>query len=217
MLDAETHAEVAERIAADPALQRQAQFWQTRLSTMDGSFEEVTAPAGVLSKVEARLFGATADASPFAAFWSNIAVWRVIAAGGVAVAALLIGVNLMRPVQTGPAVAPTQLAATLEADQSNVKFLVLYDSASGDVRLSGLSGNQVPDRDFELWFIQGDNAPQSLGVVPVNGRVQVQLDAKMRASIGAGTVFAVTLEPKGGAPAGVPTGPIVAKGAVSII
>ncbi len=51
-----------------------------------------------------------------------------------------------------------------------------------------------------------------MGVIPVNERSTVELSDPVREGWGEGSVLAITVEPKGGAPEGKPTGPIVAKG-----
>ena len=85
------------------------------------------------------------------------------------------------------------------------------------MRLAALSGDAVPDKDFELWAIKGSNAPVSMGVIPVNAKSDIRLSAALRQGFGQGTVLAVTLEQKGGSPTGAPQGPVVAKGAATAI
>ncbi|UXN74014.1 anti-sigma factor [Devosia sp. A8/3-2] len=75
----------------------------------------------------------------------------------------------------------------------------------------------MPEKDFELWAIQGGNNPVSMGVIPANQRSTVSITPEVMAGWGEGSVLAITLEPKGGSPSGAPTGPIVAKGAVQQI
>lgn len=217
VLDQQAHQAMARRIADDPNMQAEARFWQQRLSTLDESFEEVAAPRATFGKVETRLFGTTAYTNPFVALWQSVALWRGLAAGGVAVAALAIGLNVLQPVVDTDVTAPAQLVATLDAEDSDVKFLAFYDASRGSVRLAALSGEKVENKDFELWFIDGDKAPVSLGIVPVEGKVEVALTDEMRETIHEGTVLAVTLEPLGGGPGGKPSGPIVAAGAVSLV
>ncbi len=212
VLDTRQHADMAARIATDPVLQAEKTFWERQLSGLDEQFAEAPAPAAVLGRIEKRLFGT----EPKPSIWQSLALWRGIALGSVAAATLALGLTIMRPAPVVPGEG-VQLAASLQAEDSNVKFLALYDSMTGNVKLAALSGEEVPDRDFELWIIEGDDAPVSLGVVPVNAPSSVPLTEAQRQTISTGTVFAVTLEPKGGSPDGNPTGPVVAAGAVSVI
>lgn len=211
LLGAHSHAEMERRIAGDPALQREHDFWVNHFSGLDEQFEPVAPPAYILPKVETRLFGKEKRVS----WWDSLTVWRSVAAGALVVAAVAVGFSVMQPSPDSAALA-NQLVAALRSEGSDVQFLALYDG-SGAVRLTALSGEAMPNNDYELWAIQGGGSPISMGVVPINARTTVELSDAVRAGWGEGSVLAVTLEPKGGAPAGVPTGPIVAQGAVTKI
>ncbi|MCP8884549.1 anti-sigma factor [Devosia sp. XJ19-1] len=208
LLSPADHARVERQIEADPALQAERDFWSARFAALDSEFAEVPTPAHTLEQIEGRLFGVAKRPG----FWDSLALWRGITAGALAVAVAAIGFNLMRP---GPDVTSltTQLVAALEAEGSDVRFLALYDG-TGAVRLTALSGDVASDRDLELWAIQGGQDPISMGVIPVNQRSVVELSEQVRAGWGEGSVLAITLEPKGGAPEGKATGPVVALGEV---
>ncbi|MHA6689723.1 anti-sigma factor [Devosia sp. A449] len=213
LLSAAEHARVGRLIEADPALRAEHDFWVARFAELDGEFAEVPVPRPLFAAIEKRVFGAATGGA--AAFWDNLMVWRGIAAGAIAIAVAAVGFNLLQPAPDVGALT-TQLVAALEAEGSNVKFVALYDG-SGNVRLTALSGEAVPDRDFELWAIQGGNAPVSMGVIPITDRSAVAVAPAIMAGWGEGSVLAITLEPKGGSPSGAPTGPIVAQGAVTKI
>lgn len=202
------HARVEALIASNPTLQAERDFWAARFAALDNEFAEVAAPAHVLDRVETRLFGQAQKAS----IWNSLALWRGITAGALAVAVAAIGLNLMQPATSVNSLT-TQLVAALEAEGSDVRFLALYDGA-GAVRLTALSGEVPSDRDLELWAIQGEQDAISMGVIPVNERSVVPLSDEVRTGWGEGSVLAITLEPKGGAPEGKATGPVVALGEV---
>ena len=217
LLDAAEHERMARRIAEEPALRAELRLWRTRLSGLDREFAESAAPARVLDRVEARLFGPAAPRG-LGAFWNSLALWRGVAAGALAIAAIAVGVNLMRPQQLDPREFATQLVAALQSQEgSGVEFVALYDAATGSVRLTALSGEVAADKDLELWYIRGDDPAVSMGVVPVDRKVDVKLPPKVAPGFGAGTTLAVTLEQKGGSPTGVAQGPIVAVGKATLI
>jgi anti-sigma-K factor RskA len=213
LLSADEHAATARRIAGDPALGRELQLWQSRLSGLDREFAETTPPADLLHRIEARLFPQPSVALRHSGFWGSLSFWRGLAAAGFAVAIIAVGFNLVpRAPLSGP-----ELVAALEAQGSNVKFVAFYDQNTGRVRLAALSGDAVPNKDFELWAIKGKDAPVSMGVIPVNAKSDIPLSDALKQGFAAGTVLAVTLEQKGGSPTGAPQGPVVAAGpAVSI-
>jgi anti-sigma-K factor RskA len=212
-LPAAEHAQFAGRLAADPALRRETRMWQNRLSQLDDGFAPVAAPASILPRLEQRLFGAPATPS----WWDSLMVWRGLSGALAAVAVVAVGFSVMRPTPTDPQQFASQLVAALRQEGSSVSFVALYDQSSGTLRLTSLSGEAVPQKDFELWAIQGSEAPVSMGVIPVAQRVQMPVAADIAAEFGPGTVLAVTLEPQGGSPTGVATGPIVALGAATPI
>lgn len=212
LLPAGQHERVGRLIEADAALRAERDFWVARFAALDSEYEEEPVPAHLFAAIEARAFG---EGQKHASLWESLMVWRGIAAGAVAVAIAAIGFNLLQPAPDVGTLT-NQLVAALEEEGSDVKFVALYDG-SGNVRLTALSGEAVPDRDFELWAIQGDNAPVSMGVIPVGERSTVTVSPEILAGWGEGSVLAITLEPEGGSPSGAPTGPIVAKGAVTRI
>ncbi|OEO28697.1 hypothetical protein VW23_003480 [Devosia insulae DS-56] len=215
LLEGGERAALARRIASEPVLASDLRLWRSRLATLDGEFAEVTAPSGVLARIEGRLFGAAAPAA--GGWWNSLALWRGLTAAAAAVAVVAIGVNLLQP-RVDPNALATQLVAAIQAQEgSGVEFVALYDQASGQVRITSLKGTAVPDKDFELWYIKGEQPAVSMGVIPVDERLEIPLDATAKANIEPGTVLAVTLEQKGGSPTGVAQGPIVAVGTVTPI
>lgn len=63
--------------------------------------------------------------------------------------------------------------------------------------------------DYQLWILAGDGTPSSLGLLPQTGEATLNLDAAAIAALGTGTTLAVSLEPLGGSPQPVPTGPVL--------
>jgi anti-sigma-K factor RskA len=211
VLQAADHESAARRIAADPNLRRELRIWQRRLSSLDEQFAEAAAPASVWNRIESRLFSG-AERSP-GSLWDSLAFWRSLAAGGLAVAVAAVGFNLMQPRQLSPQEFGQQLVAAIQSNEgSGVEFVALYDTATGSVRLTSLSGEVAPDRDLELWYIKGDEPAVSMGVIPVNQRTEIDLSTEAKSKFAEGTVLAITLEQKGGSPTGKAQGPIVAVG-----
>ena len=215
LLEGREHEAVARRIAADPLLATDLRRWQLRLAGLDAGFADQTPPPGVLSQLERRLFAPSRATE--GGWWNNLPLWRGLATAGFLVAAVAVGFNLMQPRIDADQLA-TQLVAALAAQEgSGIEFVALYDPEAGTVRIRAMSGTVAPDRDLELWYIEGDEAPVSMGVVPIDGRAEIVLGPEARTRIGEGVVLAVTLEQKGGSPTGAPGGPVVAAGSATPI
>jgi anti-sigma-K factor RskA len=214
LLSASEHERVGRLIQADQNLRAERDFWVSRFAALNAEYEETPVPPHLYATIEARAFGDVVRASRSLPWWESLMVWRGIAAGAVAVAVAAVGFNLMQPRFDANTMA-VQLVAALQAHEgSGIEFVALYDQSSGQVRITSLKGAAIPDKDFELWYINGDQPAVSMGVIPVNQRREITVDPTV---IGPGTVLAVTLEQTGGSPTGVAQGPIVAVGAATPI
>jgi len=66
------------------------------------------------------------------------------------------------------------------------------------------------DSSYELWVLQADGPPLSLGLLNIEpGSVEIPLSDELANALGSAAGLAITLEPAGGSPTGLPTGPIV--------
>lgn len=220
VLDEAQRRETARRIDTDAAFAALVDGWEVRLSPMADGYAPVPAPEGVKAGIDRRLFSGTAAQSPEKSrsrpgLFASLAFWRGLTAAAVAALALVVAVPLLSPPPPQP--ETTRLAAALSADGSDVRYLALFDAATGHVGLSHLAGDRAADRDFELWVIAGNDAPVSLGVIPVGKTAEIDLDPALRSKVAGGAVFAISLEPNGGSPSGAPTGPVVAAGELNSI
>jgi anti-sigma-K factor RskA len=207
LLSPAEYAAVGARLRNEPALRADLRFWRRRLSSLDREFAETPAPAAVWSGIEQRLF--TSAAKP--GWWNSLALWRSLSAAAALVAIIAIGVNVATP-RPDPNAFAAQLVAALNAQGSDVSVVALYNATTGQLRLTTLSGEAVPDKDYELWAIEGDAPAKSMGVIAIDARTDVKVAPDILAGFGPGTTLAISLEPKGGSKTGAPTGPVVAAG-----
>lgn len=197
-----------DRLAAEPRLLAEVARWETHFDPLAEEVQPVSPPARVWRGVSSRLFPeetAAASAAP------GVSPLRWLGFGAVCAAVgLLIAIGLgpmLAPERTGP---PDLWVSDMVSEDSEVRLTALYDDASGEMRVS--MGGRAPSegRDFELWLIQGDRAPISLGVMPRAGNTAMPVPEDLRALV-AGATLAITDEPAGGSPEGVATGPVVAQ------
>lgn len=214
VLAAGERAEVGARIDRDASFSRLVNDWVRRLSPLDSAYPEVAPPAAIKAAIDRRLFGSAATASA-GGLWSSLAFWRGLATAALAALVISLGANMLRqPVVPTP---QPQLVASLAADGSPVHFLAVYNPETGTVGLSHVAGDRGAGKDFELWMIDGQNAPVSMGVIPVGATTHMSVDAASKAKLAAGAVLAISLEPTGGSTTGQPTGPVVAAGTLATI
>jgi len=210
-LGAEDRAAAARRIDTDAVFARLVDRWETTLAPMANAYAPIEPPASVKQALDRRLFSsAAAPMVEKAGIWSSLAFWRGLTVAAFAALALYIALPLVSP--PPPATPAERLVASLAPQQSDVHYFVVYDARTKDIGLSHVTGARAPDHDFELWVIEGNQAPQSVGVIPAGSNVHLAVSQDIQQKIASGAVFAISLEPKGGSPTGAPTGPVVAAG-----
>jgi anti-sigma-K factor RskA len=115
----------------------------------------------------------------------------------------------------GAAQLGARLVAVLQQEPTAPAFLLTVDAQSRTLIVRRVSATPEPNRSYELWLISSQFPnPRSLGVVggdeftqrPIPGNFDV---ATLRAAS-----YAVSLEPSGGSPSGVPTGPVLFTGKI---
>jgi anti-sigma-K factor RskA len=75
------------------------------------------------------------------------------------------------------------------------------------------AGLQLPaDSVVQLWVIPADGRPRSLGVIAEARASDMPMPNPMMPYLVADAMLAVSIEPMGGSPKDVPTGPVVASG-----
>lgn len=111
----------------------------------------------------------------------------------------------------------TLLTTTLSGEVGNALATAQLDTDRGQLILAPVSTASPGDRVPELWLIPADGKPGSLGVISLGGPQRVRVPETMLQLVAAGAALAVSLEPVGGSPTGLPTGPVVATGKLATI
>ena len=222
LLEGEERAHALRRMLAEHGFAQEVERWRTHLARLFDLWPAMDAPPGVLERVERTIDGPeTATAPPVVAKRSLF--WPVAAGLSSVAAAAMLVVIVMRPVPVpGPAPQPTPVAAapapillaSIDRGKVGAPVTAVYDPNSAMLRLTAATLAEA-DRSAELWVIAGDGVPHSLGLLNTSGASSFIIVGDNRARLAAGAVLAVSIEPVGGSPTGLPTGPVVAKGALA--
>ena len=106
---------------------------------------------------------------------------------------------------------PEQVAVALVvSDAGEPLWLTRIGRDSGElaVRVVGDVTSQ-PANDYQLWALTDAGVPVSLGLLPQSGNVTIALGSAAKAALERSSTLAVSLEPPGGSPQAVPTGPVL--------
>lgn len=229
VLDPAQRREAQQRIARDPGFARLVAEWEQRLAPLLAEFEGAEVPRHLWPRIRSQLGWSAVETAKPQGLWQNTGFWRAATglAAAAAVAAIAIGpFGLLRddPVVTTPdpvvvvpvppAVSPKPVT-TLARDDGSPGWLASVDATDGIVLMVPVPAPaDAQGRVPELWLIPPDGNPRSLGLVSNERSHTVNVPDSLRAALAEGALLAISLEPDGGAPQGVPTGPIIAKGGI---
>jgi len=212
VLESGERVQASERVARDPDFARLVAGWEARLSGMNEAFAEVPPPPSVKARIDQDLFGTAETGASPEGFWSSLAFWKTLSGAALAGLALLAFLTFGMPSDPDPATGEN-LVAYLAPQDSSDRFVAVYDKATDRFQITQVSGERPANKDHELWLIEGDEKPISLGLVGREGeKAPSSIAPRLSEKFGEGVTLAVTLEPEGGAPGGVATGPVVALG-----
>jgi anti-sigma-K factor RskA len=163
----------------------------------------VAPPAGVWTAIAAQLPDETA---PRAGMWQSLAFWRVFAlASTLAAACLAVVVYFGALDQQGPLVAAIEGGGTRT-------FVATVDVKRGTVAIVPASFTADATRVPELWIIPADGKPRPVGLLRADQPVTLTLTGELAEFARQKATLAVSLEPPGGSPTGLPTGPVIGAG-----
>jgi anti-sigma-K factor RskA len=222
LLDGEARAEALRLDAADPEFRASVARWLGRLAPLLDEVEPVEPPAQVWKRVESNLgpqiAGATADdPGNVVQLRRKVVLWRSWAAGATAIAASLALFLVARPDPVPPAqpAAPAPMVAMLEAGGSDAKLAATYDPAGGTLVVVPTVLTGAAGHEHQLWLIPAGGSPQPIGMVRPGTPMRMKMPGEMMPEMERGAVLAVSVEPTGGSPTGLPTGPVIASGKFS--
>lgn len=196
------------RLLTDPAAVAAVATWQARLSPLLLAVPEVPAPAALWARVEAA--GRPANDN------SRVRRWQAATVAAALVAVVSTGLALRpqrAPITVAqPATSPSPLfqsVAALSETGGAPALLVTYDPAAGKMRVTPVNVSPRPGHSLELWVIAGKAAPKSVGLMRDEGATAIE---RMALDLKQDMTIAVSVEPEGGSPTGLPTGPVIYSG-----
>ncbi|HTW53380.1 MAG TPA: anti-sigma factor [Stellaceae bacterium] len=195
-------------LAADPKLRREVEDWHARFDPIDHGAPVREPPARVWRAVERRLALPRDSAVARPGWLGSLAFWRGATLSATALAAAVILYVAVRP-----APSPATVVAILTDDTGAPGWVALGNGRGGSVEVAPV--HQVAldaAHAFELWAIAG-GTPHPLGLLQPEPGHPLAVEAGLVPAKG---MLAISLEPAGGSPTGLPTGPVQYKGKVLI-
>jgi anti-sigma-K factor RskA len=206
---------VERRMRGEPGFRLLVEGWQRDLAPLDAETPALAPPPAVWEAIAAEIAPAPRPAPARPRLWDSLALWRSLAFAGTAAAAIAIA--QIGPAPAVPGAPPPLLVAALAGADGTPLLSAAYDPVRGAVVLTPATQRDDAGKSPELWVIEGDKPPRSLGVVDIHGPNAHAISSKQLAGLAPGSVLAISIEPLGGSPSGLPTGPVVASGTLTAI
>lgn len=109
------------------------------------------------------------------------------------------------------------MTSTLATADGRPGYVALMDADKRTITVTPLDRTATADKVPELWLITPDGKAHSMGTFDDQRARRTQIPDQLMPMLGNEAILAVTLEPPGGAPGGVATGTVVAKGGISTL
>ncbi|TAL86182.1 MAG: anti-sigma factor [Rhodanobacter sp.] len=220
VLDADARAAVAHEVQTTEAAATAVALWQQRLMPLTEEVVEVEPAAYVWARIHHALqLNAPARGRPRQGLWNNLPLWHWLGIGASAAAiALLVVVTVPRTAPPAPTSTanPSYMAATIRQDNGVIGWTATMDPKNARMVVVPASPTAFASgRAPELWLIPPGGKPISVGMITPDQPTTLALDPALVAQLGPKAALAVSVEPIGGSPTGQPTGPVIAKGAIS--
>ena len=101
----------------------------------------------------------------------------------------------------------------MQAEGSEARLVATWDPDDQSLVVAAAAGiAPVAGHSHELWVIPADGTPRSIGLLPGADPMHMQVAAPMARQLAEGATLALSVEPTGGSPTGLPTGPVIAAG-----
>lgn len=214
-LEAAERSVVEERRRVDRALDDAIVDWETRLSPLTEHYAEVAPPPHVLARIQAalarrgeRLGDRHGDPrARVTRLERGLARWRAAAGVGYLLAACLAGVVAFQSL--GQVQDDRRFVAVFQSNDEQPAFLLTINLKTRELLVRPVTAVPQQGKTYQLWIASRElgGKPKSLGLLDTPVRPTrkqlLQYDAELLEK----ATFGISLEPEGGSPTGVPTGP----------
>lgn len=193
-----------ERLMMNSYKARQAVWgWEQQINPIAQSVKAVKPPKRVWQKIQQRTNPKGQTTGWFSLKWWQ--GWSVLSTAFALVMVVLI------TQQSAPELRQDQMAL-FNNDAAQPLWLVTGSRKSGQLSIKPINAEAVAvdNQAFELWMLPTSGQPKSLGLMPVsNKETKMVLSPQLLSVLQNSKGLAISIEPKGGSPTGLPTGPVV--------
>ncbi len=200
LLDPEEERAVQERMTTDPSFAGLVNGWLAEFTIMSDEVEGVAPDRSLRASLLKRAFPDTVQQSTL---WERLGLWR-----WGAVIAVIAGLAVFLVLPSTP-IAPPDYFAEIVSEDGSLTVEASYFRETQDILVEVTAGSAPEGRVLQLWGIAERQAPVPIGVILADGTTRLDAPDALKGKW-AGLICAVSEEPPGGSPTGLPTGQILA-------
>jgi anti-sigma-K factor RskA len=203
LLGIEERQAFSTRLTEEEELRKLVWNWEIRFAPLTDKIPEISPPARIRDKILERIVSETKH-PPLVRRWMLGLIGLV---GATAVALFVLTTSLRDTTDLEP-----EFLAELTSENGGVIITAGVIPQTHEIIIDRLAGSPDADRDWELWLIaEGTSAPVSLGLLAKEGTTRIRVPDEIATGVRTGTI-AISDEPLGGSPTGLPTGQILVAG-----
>ena len=192
-----------ERLMMDSSgIRAEVLAWEQRFAAWTLRLEPVEPPRRLWWRLMAEV---RKDARPRGDAFRN-SFWRAWAvAATVVIAIMVVGQYTLPPSERKPS------AVAMVADAAgNTWWMISVHPEMKRIDMKAVMPNPPPaGKSYELWMLHDSGNPEPMGLLNIDGTVSETVSAELLARLDSVKTLAVSLEPTGGSPTGLPTGPVI--------
>lgn len=185
-----------------PALRTELTAWEERFAVWSLRLEPVEPPGYLQWRILGRV---RADTRPRREVLRNT-FWRSWAVAATVVLAVLVVVQRVSP----PAEQrPAEFALVSDAKGQPLWVISVHPEANR-IDMKAVSSNPLPaGKSYELWMLPDSGNPVPMGLMNSDGLASETVSPELLQKLASAKRLAISLEPQGGSPTGLPTGPVL--------
>ena len=202
-------------LVSDPGFADDVAQWQDRLAPLLDEIADEPPRPEAWELIRSAIAGSASPQDNVVVLKRRLGFWRGASAAASAIAAsllLLVAFDATRPPVAVQAPDEPAMAAVLMGNDRQMLLSASWRPGRDELMVMPGAGPAPPGHSHQMWIIPADGKPRSLGLVGAGEAKMMPVAPPMRAHLAEAATLAVSLEPAGGSPTGLPTGPVIASG-----
>ena len=192
-----------ERLMIDSReLRAEVLAWEQRFAAWTLRLEPVEPPRRLWWRLMSEV---RKDARPRGAAYRNT-FWRAWAvAATVVIAVMVVGERVLPPSEQKPSAI-----AMVNDSAGQTWWMISVHPEMKRIDMKAVMPSPAPaGHSYELWMLHDSGNPEPMGILNSDGTASESVSAELLARLDSVKTLAVSLEPAGGSPTGLPTGPVL--------